>query len=596
MRAGGPFAPGSIIGAVTADTHRRTSQGTMGVLSPHGHSPSNSPTTQSQQAFASSAAPSLTFPLSAVSRKSTSAAGAGQSTAVDDDATSHRSFHSAVDTVACSLSEDARQAFNDAGVSPRGGNSSPNRKHHHHVTKAQKVSPLKPLQQHAAAAYAHAMEAKDRAFKFVRELSRRGLGSGKVDTSSNAEDIERFLSHSSHPAVDAFRSGKLGFGFSGGGFLFPWHLGVVTELQDAGIITKDTQLSGASCGSIIVACVHSGLNLHSLVKELLSFAEDCRANGTAGRLRYVIEHFMTANLPHDAHHKCAGKTHIQMTRVFPYLKVMSVSEWSSKDDLVQAIACSCHIPAYNDGSLVFRYRGSLFVDGGVLKHLPVPPKVAFSAGVSCVPLKFLNKLPGANRLSVLRGLAISPDMFSDFPFEWQQLASLVLVPGPDPVLISMIERGKADARRWAEATGITAYQMGSLFVPRAPSKAAYAGQAGDEEDDASEYEEAKEEVAPMEEEDEKSTCSTIHEHHTRLHRHKEKSRRRPKGNPQRVEVVGGLGVEDVSEQWDEELQAYTAKITSSSEQSVSPNEKKRSIKIRVKGIAGQPDMLLDILL
>jgi hypothetical protein len=285
------------------------------------------------------------------------------------------------------------------------------------------------------------------------------------------EDMNRFLSHSTHPAVDAFRSGSLGFGFSGGGFLFPWHLGVVTELQDAGVITKDTQISGASCGAIIVACVHSGLNLHSLVDELLSFSEDCRSNGTAGRLRYVIEHFMSANLPADAHLKCAGKTHIQLTRVFPYLKVLTVSEWQSKDDLVQAIACSCHIPAYNDGSLVFRYRGSLFIDGGVLKHLPIPPKVSFSAGISCVPLKFLGKLPGANRLSVLRGLAISPDMFSDFPYEWQQLASLVLVPGPDPVLLSMIERGKQDARRWAEATGITRYLNGTLFVPRSPGRA-----------------------------------------------------------------------------------------------------------------------------
>lgn len=44
-----------------------------------------------------------------------------------------------------------------------------------------------------------------------------------------------------------------------------------------------------------------------------------------------------------------------------------------------------------------RFRNGLYIDGGVLRHLPVPPRVAFSAGVSCVPLKFLNKLPGANR-------------------------------------------------------------------------------------------------------------------------------------------------------------------------------------------------------
>ena len=36
----------------------------------------------------------------------------------------------------------------------------------------------------------------------------------------------------------------------------------------------------------------------------LQFADDCRTNGTAGRLRYVIEHFMTKELPHDAHLRC----------------------------------------------------------------------------------------------------------------------------------------------------------------------------------------------------------------------------------------------------------------------------------------------------
>ena len=54
------------------------------------------------------------------------------------------------------------------------------------------------------------------------------------------------------------------------------------------------------------------------------FADDCRTNGTAGRLRFVIEHFMTKALPHDAHMRCNGRTHIQLTRVFPYLKVGGV--------------------------------------------------------------------------------------------------------------------------------------------------------------------------------------------------------------------------------------------------------------------------------
>ena len=53
------------------------------------------------------------------------------------------------------------------------------------------------------------------------------------------------FSHSSHPAIEAFRAGQLGMGFSGGGFLFPWHLGVVTELKDMGVINHQVGSSSS---------------------------------------------------------------------------------------------------------------------------------------------------------------------------------------------------------------------------------------------------------------------------------------------------------------------------------------------------------------
>lgn len=45
--------------------------------------------------------------------------------------------------------------------------------------------------------------------------------------------------------------------------------------------------------------------------------------------------------------------------MFPYLKTQIVSDFTSKEDLVQAIATSCHIPAYNDGSFVKEFRGQV---------------------------------------------------------------------------------------------------------------------------------------------------------------------------------------------------------------------------------------------
>ncbi len=174
-----------------------------------------------------------------------------------------------------------------------------------------------------------------------------------------------------------------------------------------------------------------------------------RTHGTPGRLRHVIERFMSDNLPHDAHLRCRNRTYISITKVrrvrrrrrrrpqpcpapphvprpapppqqacgacvhlaptpassrkdqqtrprerappacraralrcaaarsatralfclvgaarraalpaqvFPYLHPVCLSDWRSKEDLVQAIATSCHIPAWNDGSFLARYR------------------------------------------------------------------------------------------------------------------------------------------------------------------------------------------------------------------------------------------------
>ena len=41
------------------------------------------------------------------------------------------------------------------------------------------------------------------------------------------------------------------------------------------------------------------------------------------------------------------------------------------------------------------------------------------------------------------------------------------VPAPDPVLLSMIEHGKRDARTWAASVGLEAYLSGTLFSPTA---------------------------------------------------------------------------------------------------------------------------------
>lgn len=247
-----------------------------------------------------------------------------------------------------------------------------------------------------------------------------------------------------HPAAEALRRGghaALGFGFSAGGLLFPYYIGVMYGLHDLGVITRasetlckactscfttarqprwitrpfqyatltqagaslhgllqsswwctvcaaETRIGGASAGSLAAACYHSGLSEKTVTDACLVLCDDCRRNGTRGRLRHVLKLFlekcgpqcctprciatpgdpafdgarhpftwpliqflhrawqlvMRRLLPADIHERCSGKAYVAVTTVFPRPRGLLVSEFSSRDDLIAALLTSCHIP------------------------------------------------------------------------------------------------------------------------------------------------------------------------------------------------------------------------------------------------------------
>ena len=54
-------------------------------------------------------------------------------------------------------------------------------------------------------------------------------GNTKADRGSNVKPA----------VVDAFKNGSLGFGFSAGGLLYPYYVGVVQQLHEMGVITRE---------------------------------------------------------------------------------------------------------------------------------------------------------------------------------------------------------------------------------------------------------------------------------------------------------------------------------------------------------------------
>lgn len=82
----------------------------------------------------------------------------------------------------------------------------------------------------------------------------------------------------------------------------------------------------------------------------------------------VIKTGLDRDLPSDAHTLASGRLCVSLTRVSDGENVL-VSEFNSKDELIQALICSCFIPIYC-GLIPPSFKGVRYVDGGISDNLP----------------------------------------------------------------------------------------------------------------------------------------------------------------------------------------------------------------------------------
>jgi hypothetical protein len=291
------------------------------------------------------------------------------------------------------------------------------------------------------------------------------MGSDDGDIANNSADEAADVSSddgiNGAKVVAAFKAGKLGFGFSAGGLLFPYYVGVISALREANVLTgAPAQMAGASAGSLIAASYNAGLPMDVVEESMIRFGEDLRTHGTRGRLGPLLKDFLHEYLPEDAHERCNGTTHVSMTRVVPIWRATMVSNFHSRQDLIDALLTSCHIPWYFDGRWVSKYRGHFCFDGGATNFMPRPPDSDVAVKVCCFHTKSLLAVRERARrfpfVTEALDIAISPDKFEDWPYDVQQVVKWALQASSEEVSSNLIEKGKRDARKWMQLTGLDA--------------------------------------------------------------------------------------------------------------------------------------------
>nr|XP_019951488.1 PREDICTED: patatin-like phospholipase domain-containing protein 2 [Paralichthys olivaceus] len=166
--------------------------------------------------------------------------------------------------------------------------------------------------------------------------------------------------------------------FSGSGFMATYQLGVAQCFLNyvPWILSTAPYVLGASAGSLVAAAVVCEMSPITIRDEIIHFAKQMKAF-TLGPFNpsinvfHWLESVLNKYLSPDAHNLASGRLAVAMTRLSDGKHIV-MTEFQSKEDVVQALLCSCFVPWYC-GILPPSFKGEYYVDGGFSGMQPVLP-------------------------------------------------------------------------------------------------------------------------------------------------------------------------------------------------------------------------------
>lgn len=152
----------------------------------------------------------------------------------------------------------------------------------------------------------------------------------------------------------------------GGGIYFFWELGAAQYLIQNYDLSK-VQHVGASAGALVAALLCCGVEPKDALKAAHRLASEAgvfeRPLGLAGIWGELIRNWLRELLPADAADRCTRtKIKIVVTQS-PRLRLRYIDTFEDKEDLIDALMASVHIPFFLDGRPLFTYKGGQYLDG-----------------------------------------------------------------------------------------------------------------------------------------------------------------------------------------------------------------------------------------
>ncbi|KAJ8402458.1 hypothetical protein AAFF_G00369470 [Aldrovandia affinis] len=169
--------------------------------------------------------------------------------------------------------------------------------------------------------------------------------------------------------------GEWSISFAGCGFMGIYYVGLTScFLERAPFLVKEAKrIYGASSGALTATVLALGMPLAKCCSDLMGMATAARGRSLGplhpsfDMLKFVRD-FLTQDLPADAHLLATGRLCVSLTRMSDGQNVL-VSEFSTREELIQALVCSCFIPIYS-GLILPSFRGVRYMDGALSNNQP----------------------------------------------------------------------------------------------------------------------------------------------------------------------------------------------------------------------------------
>ncbi|XP_072034935.1 1-acylglycerol-3-phosphate O-acyltransferase Pnpla3-like [Amphiura filiformis] len=238
--------------------------------------------------------------------------------------------------------------------------------------------------------------------------------------------------------------------FAGCGFLGIYHVGVASCLVQHApeLISK---AAGASAGALTATCLICNIDLGKITDKIIGLATKARSR-TLGPLhpsfsihQHILDGLIRV-LPDDAHKRASGRLFISLTRVHDRQNVV-VSQFESKQDLIEALLCSAFIPFYS-GIIPPVFKGTRYVDGGITDNLPSPFDDENTISVS--PFSGESDIcPPSHEFSHYLQVTLSNTSIQITPNNLYRLSRALFPPTPD-IMSKMCKQGFDDALRYLQ--------------------------------------------------------------------------------------------------------------------------------------------------